>query len=194
MRYERFLITLVIAVTIVLSQCSWAQSNSVYIDQIGSNNSFTVDQDDAGRHSTAITTGVVGNVDYNTFSILQHGAGNKTAAIEIKSGINNTIEFYQRGTGNHTASIIGFEGSGNDIKVNQNGGGAHNFTLTATGTNNGNSVYALQEGSADKTFSLNMNGTAGASVTVQQTNTSQANSGSMTIQCVTCGSYSYIRN
>jgi hypothetical protein len=58
-------------------------------------------------------------------------------------------------------------------------------------------VNATQSGGvgADKSFSLNMNGTTGATVTVQQTNPTQSNSGSMSISCTSgsCGGYSYIR-
>ena len=46
---------------------------------------------------------------------------------------------------------------------------------------------------ADKTFNLLLNGASGAGVTVTQTNPTQANQGSMSIQCNPCGSYSYIR-
>jgi hypothetical protein len=67
--------------------------------------------------------------------------------------------------------------------------------VSGANTNNvNNTISATQSGSAQKDFTLNMNGSNGATVTVQQTNPAQANTGSMTIQCTTCGAYSYIRN
>ena len=75
--------------------------------------------------------------------------------------------------------------------------GAGNHSMTVTGgvgtTNSGDTINATQSGSGDKTFQLNLNGTTGATVNVQQTNPTTPNSGSMTIQCITCGTYNYIR-
>jgi hypothetical protein len=85
--------------------------------------------------------------------------------------------------------------SGNLITVDQSGSANHTFNITsgANTTNINNTITATQSGSAQKEFTLNMNGTNGAQVTVQQTNPAQANTGSMTIQCTTCGAYNYVR-
>ena len=87
-------------------------------------------------------------------------------------------------------------GNANSITSNQTGPGNHTLSvLGQSGTaNNGNTITSTQSGSGDKSFALGLNGTAGATVTIQQTNPAQANTGSMSIQCTTCGSYSYIRN
>lgn len=173
-----------------------AADNTINIDQIGSNNSYTITQDGAG-HSATINAGKISDVDYSTYSISQQGAA-KTASIEVKAGISNSFNIQQDGTGNHTASIQNFVGSGNSVNITQQGAGNHSFTASNyTGaTNNGNTVNATQTGGvgADKTFNLYFNGANGATVNVQQTNPTQADQGGMNIQCNTCGgNWSYIK-
>ena len=52
----RYLLLLLIATT------AWAADNTIIIDQIGSNNSYTVSQDGTG-HTATVTTGRVSDVD-----------------------------------------------------------------------------------------------------------------------------------
>lgn len=180
-----------------LGYCSHSRSDNVItVDQVGSNNSTTIQQD-GYNHTATITTGKLSDVDYTTLSILQQGSGAKTANIEINSGINNSASIQQDGTGNHTANILNLNGSGNNISVGQSGSGNHTMNIVgAPNTNNsGNTIDATQSGSGNKSFDLTLSGTLGAGVTVQQTNPTQSNSGSMNIQCTAgCGGYSYIRN
>jgi hypothetical protein len=173
-----------------------AADNTINIDQIGSNNSFTVMQDGTG-HSATILSGKSSDVDYSTYSISQQGAA-KTATIEVKAGVSNTFNIQQDGSGNHTANIQNFIGSGNNVNISQSGGGNHSFTASNSNsqTNNGNTVNVTQSGNAgaDKAFNLYFNGATGAGVTVQQTNPTQADQGGMNIQCNTCGgNWSYIK-
>ena len=102
---------------------------------------------------------------------------------------------FQDGVGNHTATIQNLTGNSNSITANQTGTGNHTLSITGQSNtaNSGNNITATQSGAGDKSFGLNLNGTAGATVVIQQT-TSSANTGAMSIQCTTCGSYSYIRN
>jgi len=175
-----------------------AQNNAIYIDQVGSSNQLTVSQQGIG-HSATITMGKEASVDSSSVSVTQQGTGAKTATVELPSGFNNTVGITQDGSGQHTTSILNFTGSANSVSVSQTG--AANNTFTVVGgqgtTNSANTITATQTGNAgaDKAFTLNMNGTVGASVTVQQTNPTQPNSGSMSINCVSgsCGAYSYIR-
>lgn len=183
-----------------LANCgqSHAQNNAIYIDQVGSSNQLTVSQQGQG-HTSTLTMGKEGSVDSSSVSVTQQGTGAKTATVELPSGYSNTIGITQDGSGQHTTSILNFTGSANSVSVSQTG--AANNTFTVVGgqgtTNSANTITATQSGNAgaDKAFTLNMNGTTGASVTVQQTNPTQSNSGSMSINCVSgsCGAYSYIR-
>ena len=173
-----------------------AGDNTINIDQVGDNNTINITQDGSG-HTANVEIGKDLSSSGNTVNITQQDLGIKTATVEIKSGVDNGINILQQGTGNHTASILNLHGSGNSIDVNQSGAGNHSFGITNTSgtTNSGNTIGATQLGGsgADKSFALTLGGTTGANVTVQQTNPTQANSGSMSIQCTTCGNYSYIR-
>lgn len=179
-----------------LGQCSWvkAADNIITIDQVGSNNQYTITQDYTGNKVDISNTG-----DSNVIGIMQGGFGQQTSNIKLTNGISNTVSVNQNGTGNMIATVQNMNGSANNITVNQTGASNNTMNIIgATGTtNNANTINATQSGNAgaDKSFTLNMNGTNGANVTVQQTNPNQSNSGSMNIQCSTnCGNYSYIRN
>lgn len=178
-----------------LSLSVYAGDNTINIDQVGDNNTISIIQDGTD-HIAIVELGKTTAGSGNTVTIEQRDAA-KTASVEIKTGINNGISILQQGTGNHVASIQNFIGSGNNISIDQNGAGTHAFTIsnTSSNTNNGNTITATQSGGlgADKTFNLLLNGVSGAGVTVTQTNPTQANQGSMTIQCNPCGSYSYTR-
>jgi len=174
----------------------WALDNTIVIDQIGSNNSYTVTQDGSG-HSLNVTTGRVSDVDYLTLSVSQSGSA-KTATVEVKSGINNGISILQDGTGNHTASIQNLQGNANNITINQTGAGTHDFSIVngSGTTNSSNTITATQSGGvgAEKSFNLGLNGATGATVSVTQTSSS-ANQGGMNITCSagSCGTWTYTR-
>jgi microcompartment protein CcmK/EutM len=191
---------LIVAAVISIAglQCSntKAADNTIIIDQIGSGNTTTIVQDGSGN-SASITAGSTSAVDYNVFAITQQG-NNKTASIELKSGINNTFNIQQDGPGNHTASIQNMIGSGNSVTVTQQGAGNHTLTVTNpyNATNNGNTVTATQTGGvgADKTFNLYFSGATGAGVTINQTNPTTLDQAGMNIQCNPCGSgWSYTK-
>jgi hypothetical protein len=178
---------------------SFAQVNpNVYIDQIGNNNSITVNQTD-DLHVTNITMGKVSNTDNNTINVTQQDAGIKTTNIVLNSGIYNNISVNQQGTGNHIASVMNLNGSNNGINVNQSGAGSHTFNVDnwAGPANNGNNINATQSGGvgANKWFQVNLNGAIGSTVNVQQTG-STPDSASMLINCsLGCGgTWNYIRN
>jgi hypothetical protein len=179
----------------LLINLAWAD-NQISIDQIGSYNTVVVAQDGTTQLAT-VSLGKSSAVDNTYINITQQGTGNKTAAVDIPSGINNSVVMFQDGAGNHTAGIQNLNGTANNINIGQTGAGNHTMNITgATGaTNSGNTSGAEQSGGigADKSFQLNLNGTTGATVNVQQTNPTTPNSGSMTIQCITCGTYNYIR-
>ncbi len=172
--------------------------SEVIIDQIGSNNTVTVEQKDTDNNYVRIRTGTISSVDYTLFSILQQGTGAKTADLEVKGGINNSINVTQDGAGNHKANILGLIGSGNNIAVNQSGSGSHEFKVDNwnSSTNNGNTITATQSGGvgADKWFAVNLNGAHGATVSIQQNNPTTPDQASMLIQCNPCGTYSYTKN
>ena len=171
-------------------------SNLIYVDQIGNNNTVVITQE--GTAQTAkITMGKDSPVDNTYVSITQQGTGTKVGTVDMPAGYNNSVVMFQDGAGNHTAAIQNLTGAANNMNFSQTGAGTH--TMVVTGgvgtTNSGDTINSTQSGGAgaDKTFQLNLNGTNGATVNVQQTNPTASNSGSMTIQCITCGTYNYIR-
>jgi hypothetical protein len=192
----------------------YAADNSIYVDQAGDYNTVTITQDGAG-HIVNLATGAVlppntfgsgitttttpYGSDNNYIAITQQGTGAKTSNVEIPNGYNNGISIYQDGAGNHLANIRNLVGNANNISISQTGNGNHSMYINgAPGTDNsGNTINTIQSGGigADKSFSLTLNGTSSAGVTIQQTNPTLSNSGSMSINCSTgsCGSYSYVR-
>jgi hypothetical protein len=175
-----------------------AADNTITIDQVGDSNTIYISQD-GSAHSATVNLGKTSAVDNTNINITQQGTGAKTASVEIPSGINNGVVLFQDGSGNHTANIQNLNGNANSIGISQTGAGTHSMTITGgTGTtNSNNTIDVTQSGGvgADKTFNLWLNGASGAGVTVQQTNPTQSNQGSMNIQCNPCGSgWSYIRN
>ena len=174
-----------------------AGDNTINIEQVGDNNTITISQDGSG-HTATVELGKTTAGSGNNIAIDQKDSGPKVATVIIPTGINNGVSILQQGAGNHTANIQNLNGSGNNISIDQNGAGNHQFILVGTNgsTNNGNTVGAVQSGGfgADKSFQLDLNGANGATVGIQQTNPTQANQGTMTIQCNPCtGNYSYTR-
>lgn len=179
-----------------LTFSAYAADNSISIDQVGSYNTVVISQDGTA-HDATVHLGKNSSVDNTSIAIDQKDSGKKIANVEITAGINNGVNILQQGAGNHSAAIQNLSGSANNITVTQTGTGNHSIAITggAGTTNNANTITADQSGGsgADKTFQLNLNGTNGATVNVQQTNPTTSNSGTMSIQCITCGTYNYIR-
>ena len=172
-------------------------TNTIYIDQIGSYNSITVNQDGLG-HTASITMGSSSGVDNTTVAIDQKDSGAKTATVNISGGINNSVDILQQGAGNHTASITNLNGIANSVTINQSGAGKHTLEIVgaAGSQNNGNTITALQTGGVgtDKTFNLGLNGW-NTNVTIEQTNPTTPGQASMNITCGnSCGTqpWSYI--
>ena len=172
-------------------------SNSIYIEQVGSYNSVTVNQDGTG-HAAVVTMGLVSAVDNTTVAIDQKDSGAKTATVNIPGGFNNSVSILQQGAGNHTASITNLNGIANSVTINQGGAGKHTLEIVgaAGSQNNGNNITATQTGGAgtDKTFNLWLNGW-NTNVTIEQTNPTTAGQAVMNISCGnSCGTqpWSYI--
>jgi Curlin associated repeat len=162
-----------------------AGSNSIYIEQVGSYNSVTVNQDGTG-HAAVITMGLTSAVDNTTVAIDQKDSGAKRATVDIPGGFNNSVSITQQGAGNHTASITNLNGIANSVTINQGGAGKHTMEIVGVaGTqNNSNTINTLQTGGvgADKTFNLWLNGW-GTNVTVEQTNPTASGQAGMNISC-----------
>ena len=182
-----------VLVNILLSAGAYAQNNYIYIDQVGNNNQVSITQDGTG-HVAAVAIGATLPTNANDLKT-GYGLG-ATPYTGIGVSEYNNVTINQQGVGSHTTTIELPRATNNLINVDQSGASNHTFSVSSTANTNNinNTVLATQSGSGEKSFALTLDGTSGATVTVQQTSPTQANTGAMTIQCTTCGSYSYIRN
>jgi hypothetical protein len=178
---------------LVACSCVSAQNNYIYIDQVGNNNQITVTQDGTG-HLAAVAIGATLPTNTNDLKT-GYGIGT-TPYTGVGTSEYNSVTINQQGVASHTTTIELPRASSNLITVDQSGASNHTFSISSTANTNNvnNTISATQSGTGEKSFALTLDGTNGALVTVQQTNPTQANTGAMTIQCTTCGSYSYIRN
>ena len=191
------IIYFVSVILLLIAGYVWAADNTITVDQIGDNNNIHIQQQGVG-HAATVNLGANSNVDYTTLTIMQRGSA-KSAEIEVKSGIVNAVGINQDGAGNHKAAIQNLTGSANDINITQTGAGRHEFNVIGgTGASiNGTTVSGNQSGGVgtDKWFTVNLNGSTGATVNVVQDGNT-VDQASMNIQCLsgTCGTYSYIKH
>ena len=205
--------------TIKLGQTNAITSNSIYIQNIGDNNTVNVEQ---FSRFNAIR-GVNGSQDMlingnnNNITINQGTAttvlGNNLAEVSV-TGNNNTVSLTQQNNGKYTELVV--NGTGNQLTAQQkDAGGKYAFfnilgnsnviTTLQQGTGNhfldisapygGLNATITQSGASQKLFQLIINN-PGIGVTVSQTAASATDSASMTITCATgpCNGYSYTKN
>jgi hypothetical protein len=171
---------------LILAMPAFAQS-SVYIDQIGSNNTTLVEQNGYGN-KTAI---ILNRGDNNNLTIMQENVGNQTAFIgtpptQPPTALNNQSYVFptNNNNSNNTLSIIQI-------------GGSHTaaINLDPTVTTSNNTATILQSGSANKSFNLSLSGSS-IVANITQDSATVPDAASMSIQCLTppCGGYSYTKH
>jgi len=161
-------------------------AGSVYIDQVGNDNSVFVEQTTSGNGEAII----LNQGSSNNLNILQEDSGNHTAFIGTPpTGMNSDGTFI---TNSNAAN-----NNNNNLTIIQSGSGNHTaaINLDATTSNNNNTATITQSGDANKSFVLNLSG-SGIGATVVQDNPLTPDSGSMSIQCYTgnCTGYSYTKH
>lgn len=186
---------------------SYGNFNSVHVEQFsnynqvrgingnqsmvinGSNNNVTINQ---GTATTAIgknlaEVAIIGSG--NTINLTQQHNG-KYAEI-VTSGTGNSISAQQKDGGMKSA-FFNLLGNGNSLTTIQEGAGNHFLEVSAPF--GGLNANITQQGSANKQFQLIINN-PGIGVTVQQTNSTAADSAKMEITCSTgpCTGYSYVK-
>ena len=205
--------------TIKLGQTNAITSNSIYIQNIGDNNTVNVEQ---FSKFNAIR-GVNGSQDMlingsnNNITINQGTAtsvlGNNLVEVFV-TGNNNTVSLTQQNNGKYTELVM--NGTGNQLTAQQkDAGGKYAFfnilgnsnviTTLQQGTGNhfldisapygGLNATITQSGASQKLFQLIINN-PGIGVTVSQTAASATDSASMAITCASgpCTGYSYVKN
>lgn len=205
--------------TIKLGQTNAITSNSIYIQNIGDNNTVNVEQFSKFNAIRGVngSQDMLINGNNNNITINQGTAttvlGNNLAEVSV-TGNNNTVSLTQQNNGKYTELVM--NGTGNQLTAQQkDAGGKYAFfnilgnsnviTTLQQGTGNhfldisapygGLNATITQSGASQKLFQLIINN-PGIGVTVSQTAASATDSASMTITCATgpCNGYSYTKN
>lgn len=137
--------------------------NTIYIDQagepsylllevVGNTNIVDIDQDATGTTGYGHYSEVIIDGDNNDLDLLQSGAGNKAAFVDI-GGDDNILDIIQRDGGSHYLQLD-LIGDDHDVDVTQEGSGGHAATIELTNSGGGWDFDLTQSGSTNKTYSL----------------------------------------
>jgi hypothetical protein len=205
--------------TIKLGQTNAITSNSIYIQNIGDNNTVNIEQFSKFNAIRGVngSQSMLINGSNNAITINQGTAaaalGNNLAEVSV-TGNGNTVSLTQQyngkyaelvmnGTGNQLtaqqkdaggkSAFFNILGNSNVITTTQSGSGNHFFDISSP--YGGLNANITQSGAAQKLFKLIINN-PGIGVTVSQTAASAADSVLMSITCTTgpCTGYSYVKN
>jgi fibronectin-binding autotransporter adhesin len=205
--------------TIKLGQTNAITSNSIYIQNIGDNNTVNIEQFSKFNAIRGVngSQSMLINGSNNSITINQGTAtailGNNLAEVSV-TGSNNTVSLTQQYNGKYAELVM--NGTGNQLTAQQKDAGGKSaffnilgnsnvITTLQQGTGNhfldvsapygGLNANITQSGAAQKLFKLIINN-PGIGVTVSQTAASTADSVLMSITCTTgpCNGYSYVKN
>jgi hypothetical protein len=157
------------------------KASIVYIEQVGNNNSVTVNQSGTRNNYAEYT----GNGNSNSVTINQSGNGS-TQANYIDLGItgsNNSVNLTQQSTGGGKGIFAAVNNNSNSITVQQKDSGSHYLELGVSGGNK--TVNITQQGSASHMASINLSGLATGLTLTQSGSTQQFYS--ITHSCATAG-------
>ena len=205
--------------TIKLGQTNAITSNSIYIQNIGDNNTVNIEQFSRFNAIRGVngSQSMLINGSNNSITINQGTAtailGNNLAEVSV-TGSNNTVSLTQQYNGKYAELVM--NGTGNQLTAQQKDtggksaffnilGNSNVVTTLQQGTGNhfldisapygGLNANITQSGSAQKLFKLVINN-PGIGVTVSQNAASATDSVLMSITCATgpCTGYSYVKN
>ena len=154
-------------------------ANSIFIDQVGANNTITVDQ--SGNRNRLQGIGQQDAVIYgnnNTVSITQGGINSSPNRLDLylngdfnsvttSQGINTSMD----STAGHYQTLS-ITGSSNTVSTQQSNNGSGNHLMTTTITGNSNNVTAIQTGNNSKTATTSITGNSNT-VGLSQSGTGQ---------------------
>jgi hypothetical protein len=205
--------------TIKLGQTNAITSNSIYIQNIGDNNTVNIEQFSKFNAIRGVngSQAMLINGSNNSITINQGTAtailGNNLAEVSV-TGSNNTISLTQQYNGKYTELVM--NGTGNQLTAQQKDAGGKSAFFNILGNSNvvttlqqgtgnhfldisapygGLNANITQSGAAQKLFKLVINN-PGIGVTVSQTAASATDSVLMSITCTTgpCNGYTYTKN
>ena len=205
--------------TIKIGQTNAITSNSIYIQNIGDNNTVNIEQFSKFNAIRGVngSQAMLINGSNNSITINQGTAtailGNNLAEVSV-TGSNNTVSLTQQYNGKYAELVM--NGTGNQLTAQQKDAGGKSAFFNILGNSNvvttlqqgtgnhfldisapygGLNANITQSGSAQKLFKLVINN-PGIGVTVSQNAASATDSVLMSITCATgpCTGYSYIKN
>jgi len=205
--------------TIKLGQTNAITSNSIYIQNIGDNNTVNIEQFSRFNAIRGVngSQSMLINGSNNAITINQGTAaaalGNNLAEVSV-TGNNNTVSLTQQYNGKYAELVM--NGTGNQLTAQQKDAGGKSAFFNILGNSNvittlqqgtGNHFLDIsapygalnanitQSGAAQKLFKLIINN-PGIGVTVSQTAASTTDSVLMSITCTTgpCNGYTYTKN
>ena len=140
-------------------------SNTVNIDQIGSNNVLAMVMNGAAASATVTTTGSGNTQTINCGTTTSAGCSGSVIK-QIVTGDDNVVT-QDLGTGANHNSEINIVGSTNTITHTSTNAGASNVNITATGDLN--NIGVTQSGTTAKTVTINSTGNSN-NISVVQSN------------------------
>jgi hypothetical protein len=162
-RFSHFIFTLLLSCMIGVT--AWAGDNGVYIDQIGSTSTITIEQN--GSTNTVKGIGAASDTKAKiygsdtTVSVTQTGTGNQLN-LGINGGLGDSNSMTYEVTGSNGSATINMNNDGssisdeNTVAITQ-GGNYASTNVTMTGTSN--SLTATQTGGNNQTLSATIAGT-----------------------------------
>lgn len=138
-------------------------SNTVNIDQIGSNNTLAMVMNGAAASATVTTNGSGNTQTINCGTSMSAGCSGSVIK-QIVTGDDNVVT-QNLGTGANHNSEINILGSTNTITHTSTNAGASNVNITATGDLN--NIGVTQSGTTAKTVTINSTGNSNNIAVVQ---------------------------
>jgi hypothetical protein len=154
----------------------------VFVEQIGNQNSITVNQTGTVNNYTKY----YGNGSNNEIVITQIGNTSTTANYVDASvnGNSNRVNVQQQSTGGTKGAFITVQDSTNSVIIQQKDSGSHYAEVSLTGGNK--NVDVLQQGNAGHMASINLTGLP-VDLSLTQSGTAGQNFYSINFNCATAG-------
>lgn len=145
------------------------QDSKVYVDQIGNNNTITIQQTGTKNNYAEYN----GNGSSNTINITQSGNSTTTANyVELNvNGNNNAVDLTQSSTGGTKSIFATITDNSNDVSIVQSDNSNHHVDLTLSGGSK--NVDISQSGSGGHRADITLTGVGSRNLSLTQTGSAQ---------------------
>ena len=143
--------------------------SQVYIDQIGTSNTVTVQQTGTRNNYTEYN----GNGSFNNVDITQSGnSSTETNYVRLDvTGNSNTVDITQTSTGGTKSTFATVNNNNNSVTILQKDSGSHHVDLTISGGSK--TIDITQQGSAGHQADITLTGAGARSLNLIQQGTTQ---------------------